>query len=163
MKIAFIGAGKVGAPLAAHLARAGHDVVLAQGRDGSSSVTVAQQRHPRLQARPIAEAVTDAEVVFVCIPYSAVESTVRPLAAALAGKVVVDCTNPVGAGLSHGLHSTTSGSATLQALVPNAHVVKAFTIYGAENFEDPTYPATRSAQRCCFAATTRWRRKRWLR
>lgn len=141
MKIAFIGAGKVGAPLAAHLARAGHEVVLARSRDDSSSVATALQRHPRLVARPTIDAVAEAEVVFVCIPYSAVEAAVQPLATALAGKVVVDCTNPVGPGLSHGLNSITSGSATLQALVPAAHVVKAFTIYGAENFEDPAYPA----------------------
>jgi 8-hydroxy-5-deazaflavin:NADPH oxidoreductase len=50
-------------------------------------------------------------------------------------------TNPVGPGLSHGLKSTQSGSELVQAIVPKARVVKAFTIYGFENFEDPSYPA----------------------
>lgn len=141
MKIAFIGAGKVGAPLAAHLAEAGHDVVLAETKDGSSTVAAALARSSRLSSRPIDEAVRGADVVFLATPFGANESLIRPLADALAGKVLVDCTNPVGPGLSHGLRSERSGSELLQALAPKASVVKAFTIYGFENIEDPRYPA----------------------
>lgn len=140
MKIAFIGAGQVGAPLAVHLANAGHDVVLAEAHAGSSSVAAALKRSARLSARPLAGAVQTAEVVFLVTPFSANESVLRPLADSLAGKVLVDCTNPVGPGLSHGLKSERSGSELVQSLVPKARVVKAFSIYGFENFEDPTYP-----------------------
>jgi predicted dinucleotide-binding enzyme len=58
----------------------------------------------------------------------------------LSGKILVDCTNPVGPGLTHGLQSRTSGSEEVQRLVPEAAVVKAFTIYGFENFRDSAYP-----------------------
>ncbi|MGF1569023.1 MAG: hypothetical protein ACFCVD_13300 [Nodosilinea sp.] len=44
----------------------------------------------------------------------------------LAGNVLVDCTNPVGANLTHGLHSERSGSEVIQGLVPTARVVKAY-------------------------------------
>ncbi len=54
--------------------------------------------------------------------------------------MLVDCTNPVGPGLSHGLDSLQSGSQALQALAPRARVVKAFTIYGFENFENNAFP-----------------------
>lgn len=141
MKIAFIGVGKVGAPLAARLAEAGHDVVLAESRDGSATVSAALARSKRLTSKSIAEAVAGAEVVFLATPFQANEAVLRPLADALAGKVVVDCTNPVGAGLTHGLKNERSGSELVQSLAPKAHVVKAFTIYGFENFEDPSYPA----------------------
>lgn len=141
MKLAFIGAGQVGAPLAAHLADAGHAVVLAESKEGSATVAAAKARSPRLSSGPIADAVRDAEVVFVATPFGAHESVLPPFAEALAGKVVVDCTNPVGPGLTHGLESKRSGSELVQSLVPKAHVVKAFTIYGFENFEDPAYPA----------------------
>ena len=67
------------------------------------------------------------------------EEAIAPVKSLLDGKIVVDCTNPVGANLSHGLQSQISGSETIQEFVPNAHVVKAFTIYGYENFEDSTY------------------------
>jgi predicted dinucleotide-binding enzyme len=141
MNLAFIGAGQVGAPLAARLAEAGYTVVLAESSDGSASVTAAKRRSPRLSSRPVADAVRDADVVFLATPFAANASVLRPLADALAGKILVDCTNPVGPGLSHGLKSERSGSEFVQSLAPKARVVKAFTIYGFENFEDPAYPA----------------------
>lgn len=149
MKIAFIGAGNVGAPLAARLADAGHDVLLAEARAGSSSVAAALARSKRLSARSLDEAVDGAEVVFLATPFSAVEGVITPLAARLAGKIVVDCTNPVGPGLTHGLKSERSGSALVQSLAPKAHVVKAFSIYGYENFEDPSFPGARPAMFFC--------------
>lgn len=140
MKITFIGAGNVGAPLAQHLADAGHDVTLAQAKDGSAKLDAALARSPRLRALPIEEAVRGAEAVFFAIPFPAVEPLVRELADALAGKILVDCTNPVGPGLSHGLQSQRAGSQLIQQLVPQAHVVKAFSIYGFENLEDASFP-----------------------
>lgn len=140
MKIAFIGAGKVGAPLAIRLAEAGHEVVLGHAKDGSSSVADALSRSKRLSALPIADAVRGAEVVFLATPFGANEPVLRPLSELFDGKVLVDCTNPVGPALSHGLKSERSGSEFVQALVPKARVVKAFTIYGSENLENPVYP-----------------------
>lgn len=141
MKIAFIGSGKVGGALAVHLAEAGHDVVLAESKEGSSSLAEALKRSSRLRAKPTAEGVRDAEVVFLATPFSANESVVGPLAEVLAGKVLVDCTNPVGLGLSHGLKSERSGSEFLASMLPKTKIVKAFSIYGFENFEDSRYPA----------------------
>jgi hypothetical protein len=140
MKIAFIGAGNVGAALAVRLADAGHEVVLAETQEGSSSVARALARTKRLSARPIADAVRASEVVFLATPFSAIEAVLRPLADVLAGKVLVDCTNPVGPGLTHGLKSERSGGEVVQALAPTSKVVKAFTIYGFENLEDPSFP-----------------------
>ncbi|MCB9558135.1 MAG: NADPH-dependent F420 reductase [Deltaproteobacteria bacterium] len=140
MKIAFIGAGKVGAPLAARLAEAGHEVVFAESRGASASVASALTRSKRLTSRPLAEAVSTAEVVFLATPFGANESVLRPIAPLLVGKVLIDCTNPVGPGLTHGLRSERSGSEMVQSLAPEAKIVKAFSIYGFENFEDPSYP-----------------------
>lgn len=140
MKIAFIGAGKVGAPLASHLAATGHDVVLASTKESSASLDAALARSPKLRAEPLSEAVRVAEVVFLATPFSANEALLRSIHPLLAGKVLVDCTNPVGPGLSHGLRSERSGSELVQSLVPEARVVKAFSIYGFENCEDPSYP-----------------------
>ncbi len=139
MRIAFIGAGKVGAPLAARLAEAGHEVALAEAREASGSIAAALTRSKRLVARPLGEALRDAEVVFLATPYGANESVLRPITL-LAGKVLIDCTNPVGPGLTHGLRSERSGSEMVQSLAPEAKVVKAFSIYGFENFEGPSYP-----------------------
>jgi predicted dinucleotide-binding enzyme len=140
MHISFIGYGQVGAPLADHLQRLGHTVTLAARDLQSEAVRAVQARNPALQARPLHEAVQAAEVVFLATPWLANAQVVPPLAEALAGKVLVDCTNPVGPGLSHGLGSQRSGSQVLQDLAPQARVVKAFTVYGCENFENSAYP-----------------------
>ena len=140
MKIAFVGHGQVGAPLADHLQRAGHQVTLAARDPGSASVRDALARNASLQVAAPKLAVRDADVVFLATPYQSNEAALRPLANELRGKILIDCTNPVGPNLSHGLDSVRSGSEVVQALVPDARVVKAFTIYGFENFEDSAYP-----------------------
>ena len=145
MNIAFLGTGNVGAPIAYHLAEAGHDVVLAEIRAGSASHRAALARSKKLRSLPLAEAVAHADVVFLAIPYFENEGLLGPIAEQFAGKVLVDCTNPVGPGLSHGLKSERSGSEALQALVPTAKVVKAFSIYGFENFEDPRFASDHKA------------------
>lgn len=140
MKIAFIGVGNVGAPLADQLQKLGHQVVVAARDPQSQTVQAVLKHNPALFVQSFLEAIDSTDVVFLATPFSAVESALTPLKSALDGKVLVDCTNPVGADLTHGLQSQTSGSETIQHLVPNAHVVKAFTIYGYENFEDNHYP-----------------------
>lgn len=82
-----------------------------------------------------------ADVVVLAVPFPAVSEVLPPLADQLAGTVLIDCTNPVGPGLSHGLNSAGSGSQVLvQRLVPDASVVKAFSIYGWENLADHSFP-----------------------
>jgi hypothetical protein len=140
MKITFMGIGNVGSPLADHLARLGHSVTIAARRTGSESVRKAVGKNPSLVARPLKKAVAEAEVVFLATPFQANEEVLKAVAAELKGKTLVDCTNPVGPGLTHGLKNEISGSEFVQNLVPQANVVKAFTIYGFENFENNVYP-----------------------
>ena len=141
MRIAFIGYGNVGGALADQLQKLGHEVTLAARDANSPNVKEAVGRNAALTVASLAAAVADAAVVFVATPFQAVEAALTPLAAALAGKVVVDCTNPVGPGLTHGLANAQSGTEMIQKLLPAAKIVKAFTIYGYENFEDPSYPS----------------------
>lgn len=140
MNITFIGYGNVGAPLADQLQRLGHRVTLAARDPQSAAVSKAQARNAALMVQSPEQAVREAEVVFLATPYTAHEQAVGSLAEALAGKILIDCTNPVGPGLSHGLGSAHSGSLALQALAPQARVIKAFSIYGFENFENNAYP-----------------------
>lgn len=139
MSIAVIGAGHVGAPIAGRLAAAGHRVVLGGTDPSSDSIKSAIARWPGLVAAKTPEAVAEADVVFLAVPFKAVESVLAD-AGPWEGKTLVDCTNPVGPGLSHGLHSQRSGAEAIRDAAPGASVVKAFTIYGFENLEDSTYP-----------------------
>lgn len=138
MKIAFIGIGNVGFALANNLQKAGHRVIVANNNPQSDSVRSAQQRNPHLTAKNVQEAVNEADVVFLATPYQANEAALNGVK--FGGKPLVDCTNPVGPGISHGLASVKSGAEVVQEQAKDAKVVKAFTIYGFENFIDSSYP-----------------------
>lgn len=139
MNITFIGVGNVGAPLADHLQKLGHSVTISARDPNSQSVQAALNRNASFEVKPPIEAVNSAEVVFLAVPFAANEATLSDVRSALENKIIVDCTNPVGANLTHGLKSERSGAEIVQSFVPEAKVVKAFTIYGFENFEDNTY------------------------
>lgn len=140
MNITFIGIGNVGFALADNLSKSGHRVTIAARDANSESVKKALAQNPNLVCLAPAEAVAAAEVVFLATPYAANAAALAGLENVLAGKVLVDCTNPVGAGLTHGLESKTSGAEEVQKLAPGAKVVKAFSIYGYENFINSAYP-----------------------
>ena len=140
MKITFIGYGQVGSPLADNLQRLGHHVSLAAYDANSESVKRALARNPNFRVAAPKNAVTDAEVVFLATPFQANEAALKAVAEEIRGKILIDCTNPVGPNLSHGLNNVQSGSEMVQKLLPDTKVVKAFTIYGFENFEDSSYP-----------------------
>ncbi len=140
MNIAFLGYGQVGSALADQLQKTGHAVSLAASDPSSTKLQQALARNPKLTTLSPKEAVSKAQVVFLATPFHANEATLKAVAVELEGKILVDCTNPVGPNLSHGLNSLRSGSELVQELVPKTEVVKAFTIYGYENFEDNSFP-----------------------
>ena len=142
MKITFIGVGKVGSALSDSLAKAGHFVTIAARDSYSKSVMAALGRNPALKVRHMELALADAEVVFLAVPFSAAQDALKT-AGDLTGKILVDCTNPITSDLNHSLENNTSGGETVQSFVPEAKVVKAFSIYGYENFEDSGYSTYR--------------------
>jgi hypothetical protein len=141
MNMAFLGHGNVGGTLADRLQRLGHEVTLGAREASSDSVKKLLARNPALKVGSPAQAVRQAAVVVLATPFQVVEQALKPLKALLAGKILIDCTNPVGPGLAHGLGSRQSGTEMIQALLPETKVVKAFSIYGYENFGPPTHPA----------------------
>ncbi|MFL5480645.1 MAG: NAD(P)-dependent oxidoreductase [Gemmatimonadaceae bacterium] len=95
MKVAFLGLGDIGAPIASHLAQP-FDLVV-WNRTGSKAEEFARNYRARV-ARTPAEAVDGADVVITCLPSSAeVESVVHGengiLNAMRKGAVLVDCTS----------------------------------------------------------------------
>lgn len=140
MKITFIGYGNVGLPLADNLEKQGHEVTLAARDIHSESVQKAQEQNPNLLVATPQEAVQNAEVVFLATPFGANKSIIEGLQTELEGKILVDCTNPVGRGFTHGLNNEQSGAEFIQSLIPNSHVVKAFSVYGYENLKNNQFP-----------------------
>lgn len=126
MKIAVVGAGRVGKALGERWAAAGHEVVY-----GVRSPNDPRYTDVRSVAEP-ADATRDADVVLLALPWAAVEDVVHALD--LTGAVVIDATNPLGAS------GSVSGAERVAEWSPNARVVKAFNTTGCENMADSAYP-----------------------
>lgn len=96
MKVAFLGLGAIGAPMAAHLARDPFDLVV-WNRTASKAEDFAREHKARPAATP-ADAVSGADVVITCLPSSIeVEAVLHGdhgmLDALRKGAVLVDCTS----------------------------------------------------------------------
>jgi 8-hydroxy-5-deazaflavin:NADPH oxidoreductase len=128
MKVALIGSGNMGSGLARKLSQAGHQLALT-GRNADKAKALAKDTGGTYKDKAVADG---AEVVIVATPYGEAVSALRQ-AGDLAGKVIVDITNPLTAdfmGLSIG-HST-SAAEEIQKAFPNARVVKAFNTLFAQ-------------------------------
>jgi len=125
MNIAIIGSGNVGSALGSSLVSAGHRVTVT-ARDSAKATTVAVQIGASVVPSALAAAEA-ADVIVLAIPYGAVESVAKEIAAAVSGKVVIDTTNPLKADYS-GLATDggPSGAERIAAQLPGARVVKAF-------------------------------------
>lgn len=137
MKLAFIGIGKVGYAIAHNLQKKGHSIIVAHDDPNSDSVKAAISQNPGFSAKSMQVAIDQADMVFLATPFHVNQSVLQSLK--FNGKTLVDCTNPVGIGISHGLKSETSGSEMVQQWASDAQVVKAFTIYGFENLAEPDF------------------------
>ena len=157
MNIAIIGAGNVGKALTGSAIRAGHSVTVSS-KNGESARALAQATGARAAASD-REAVEAADVVVLAIPYGAVDEVLGETGAALAGKVLVDATNPIKPDYSGLATNGTSGAEGIQSKAPGARVVKAFNTAFAARQADPEVAAG-CAQTATWPATTRTPRRR---
>jgi 8-hydroxy-5-deazaflavin:NADPH oxidoreductase len=93
MRIAIIGAGSVGGTLGQAWLKHGEDVVWGLRNVADPKYAAL----PKERVKPPAEAVEGADIVVIATPWPATEAAVKSLGS-LAGKVVIDCTNPLGMG-----------------------------------------------------------------
>jgi predicted dinucleotide-binding enzyme len=130
MRVTVIGAGNMGSAFVKQLTRAGHQVSVT-ARDGGKAAQVAAA-NPGAKAVPTLEAAADADAVVLATGYADAVNALSGLGG-LAGKVVVDITNPLTPdymGLTVG-HSTSAAEEIAKA-VPGTEVVKAFNTVFAQ-------------------------------
>src|SRR6266487_2237095 len=130
-RIAIIGAGSVGGTLGQAWLKHGEDVVwgLRNAADPKYAVL------PKERVKPLADAVAGAEIVVITTPWSATEAAVKSLGS-LAGKIVIDCTNPLGMGpdgLQLVLGFNTSAGEQVASWASGAFVFKTLNTTGAGN------------------------------
>jgi predicted dinucleotide-binding enzyme len=140
--IAIIGTGNVGAALARNLVARGMSVRVA-GRGMDRAKSLAASLGQNAIALPADEVAKDARIVLLAVPGSAAVTAVEG-AGGLAGKIVVDCTNPLtwDAGPVHAPPPEGSMTAHLAARFPSARFVKALNTFGAEFHEQPAIAGT---------------------
>ena len=138
MRIAVIGHGNVGKAIGLKWAARGHQVTFGARDPAKADVQDLGRSHPRVDVGTVGEAVAGAGVVCLATPYAAALEF-GGVAGDLGGKIVVDCTNPIGPGLQLTVGHHTSGAEELARALPGARVVKAFNTTGWENMADSAY------------------------
>ena len=127
MKIAIIGTGSVGTSLGSALIEKKYEVVYGSRNPNATSVS---------NGAPVksqSDAVKDADIVILAVPYAAVRETVAGIGASLlSGKTVVDVTNIYDSNMQWA-PGPRSGAEELAGLLPDSKVVKAFnTVFAKE-------------------------------
>ena len=135
-KIGIIGAGNMGSAFAKRFAAAGFPVAIAAG-DIANAKIAADAAGSSARAVEASEIGQNADVVFLAVPYGAAVEALRSIGD-LAGKVVVDITNPLTADMgSLVVGFDTSAAEEIQKAVPAASIVKGFNTVFAQKLSAP--------------------------
>lgn len=139
MTIAVIGGtGDQGRGLAYRWANAGLRVIVGS-REVARAEAAAAELGLGVRGMANADAAAAADVVLIAVPWAGHDATVESLAAVLAGKVVIDCVNPLGFDKQGAfVLDVPAGSASQRAqeLLPAAVVVGAFHNVSAVELSD---------------------------
>ncbi|MHA7299590.1 NADPH-dependent F420 reductase [Pseudarthrobacter sp. MDT3-1] len=106
--VSILGTGNMGTAIAGIVEKGGNTVQVLGSEDTAQAVT--------------------GEIVVLAVPYPAVQEILAQRAGQLAGKIIVDITNPLNFETFDSLTvpADSSAAAEIQAALPNSHVVKAF-------------------------------------
>ncbi|MFD8915000.1 NADPH-dependent F420 reductase [Streptomyces sp. NPDC059575] len=133
------GTGPQGKGLAYRLAKAGQKVIVGS-RSAERAHAAAEELGHGVEGADNAETARRSDVVIVAVPWDGHADTLKSLREDLAGKLVVDCVNPLGFD-KQGAYALTveEGSAAQQAeaLLPDSRVTAAFHHLSAVLLEDP--------------------------
>jgi predicted dinucleotide-binding enzyme len=144
MKVGILGSGDVAKALASGFLKYGHDVML--GTRTLAKLADWAQRHPRATVGRFAEAAQFADLVVLAVKGTVAAEALRDAGAAkLAGKVVIDATNPIADQPPvHGVLTfftslDDSLMERLQREFPDARFVKAFNSIGHTFMINPQF------------------------
>lgn len=139
MDILIVGAGNMARGIGTRLLAGGHPVHIAD-RDPQKAKGLAAELDGDATGHDLAEGPEDSEVVVLALPYPANVEVARSWAPRLAGKLVVDISNPVDFETFDDLTTPDGTSAAEQVAeaAPGAKVVKAFNTTFAGNLVNGT-------------------------
>lgn len=149
MKYAVLGTGMVGRSIASRLVELGHETMMGS-RSADGGAEWAASAGELASAGTFADAADFGEVVFNCTAGAGAVEAVTSAADGLAGKVVIDTTNPLdtsGDSPTLFLGIDASLAERVQAAVPAARVVKALNTINADVM---THPDIVPGDHVCF-------------
>lgn len=131
-KIGLIGSGNVGGNLGRVWARAGYAVMFSS-KDIEADRKLAADVGSGARAGTPQEAAAFGDVLVIAVPYSALPDLGSTLGAALKGKIVIDCSNPIprrDGTMADEARAQGAGLVSAR-LLPGARIVRAFNAIGA--------------------------------
>ena len=150
--IAVIGAGRVGSTVARGAIAAGYRVLVAGSGSPENLGLTVDYVIPGAQARWAADAIAEADLVILAVPFGRFPSL--PLAA-LADKPVLDMMNhwpPVDGAVPH-IHHEASTSEAVAAAFPNLRLVKSLNHIGYHEIEEDSRPPGAADRRAVAIAS----------
>jgi 8-hydroxy-5-deazaflavin:NADPH oxidoreductase len=135
MIVAIIGLGNIGSALAKNLTAGGQAVIVAD-KTAAKAEKLAGELGTNAEAMPVADAISRADVIILAIYFNAIKELIADHSEALAGKIVVDPSNPIAPDGKGGFRKTipveqSSGQLISTLLPADAQMVKAFGTLGA--------------------------------
>jgi predicted dinucleotide-binding enzyme len=137
MNTAIIGLGNIGSQLAKNLTAGGENVIIAD-RTLAKAEKLATELGGKARPMPVADAISKSDVVVLAIYFDAIKDLLATYRGALAGKVIVDPSNPIApdgkGGFKKTIPADQSSGQLIAALLPEgAELVKAFGTLGAQS------------------------------
>jgi predicted dinucleotide-binding enzyme len=132
MRIAIVGAGRVGSTLGRRLGAAGHHVLYGVRAPDDP-------KYNGLEVETVEEAADSAEVIVLAVPWRAARDAVEALGD-VGDRIVVDVTNPFTEDRDHIRHPELSGTEQIRGWLRGGRLVKAFNTTGSGNLGNPHYP-----------------------
>jgi len=143
MKIGILGSGEVGFRLAEGLSRHGHEVMLGS-RNPEQERIQKWSESSGVKTGSLSQTSEFGELIILATAWSGTENAIQLAGPKnFAGKVVIDVTNPLAPGPDGpklAIGHTDSGGEQVQRWLPDAKVVKCFSIVAAKLMIDPELP-----------------------
>ena len=137
MRTAIVGLGHIGATVARNLTTGGAHIIVAD-RSLAKAEALANELGAAAEATSVDTALDTADVIILAVYLDALKELILSHHAALAGKIVVDPSNPIAPDGKGGFTKTipaaqSSGQIVASMLPEGAELVKAFGTLGAES------------------------------
>jgi 8-hydroxy-5-deazaflavin:NADPH oxidoreductase len=130
MKTAIIGLGNIGKQVALNLIAGGENLIVAD-RGATKAADFAKASGGNARAASVAAAIEEADIIVFAVYFNAIKDLIAEYRGKLAGKIVVDPSNPIAPDGSGGFkkiipQDQSSGQLLAKLLPPGAKLVKAF-------------------------------------